>query len=75
LKDFNRIQEYVLEGLGHSRKEGKRILVRLLQAIPTIVGTDMETYGPFSVEEVAALPIENAEALIKHGIAVKVSIK
>ena len=52
----------------------KRILVRFLQAIPAIVGPDMSTYGPFKVEDIAHLPVENAEILIKHGIAIEVEL-
>jgi DNA replication factor GINS len=52
----------------------KRILVRFLQAIPTIVGSDMRTYGPFKVDDVASLPVENVEVMIKRGIAVEVEM-
>jgi len=47
----------------------KRILVRFLQAIPAIIGPDMKAYGPFKEEDVASLPAENAEVLIKRGVA------
>lgn len=47
----------------------KRILVRFLQAIPAIIGPDMKAYGPFTEEDVASLPAENAEVLIKRGVA------
>lgn len=50
----------------------KRILVRFLKAIPTFVGPEMKTYGPFKEEEVASLLTETAEALIKRGIVVEV---
>ena len=53
----------------------KRILVRFLQAIPAIVGPDMRTYGPFKVEDIASLPTENAEILIKRGIAIEVEMQ
>ena len=53
----------------------KRILVRFLQAIPAIIGPDMSTYGPFKVEDIAHLPVENAEILIKHGIAIEVEME
>jgi len=49
--------------------------IRFLQAIPAIVGSDTRIYGPFKVEDVASLPIDNAESLIKRGIAVKVEIE
>ncbi len=53
----------------------KTLLIRFLQAIPAIVGSNTRVYGPFKVEDVATLPIENAESLIKRGIAVKVEIE
>ncbi|MDQ1281595.1 MAG: replication factor [Thermoproteota archaeon] len=52
----------------------KRILVRFLQAIPAIVGQDIRAYGPFKAEDVAALPFENAEILIKRGVAKEVEV-
>ncbi len=55
-----------------SMKKPKRLLVRFLQAIPAIVGPDMKTYGPFQKEDVAYLPAENAEVLIKRDIVIEV---
>ena len=52
----------------------KTILIRFLQDIPSIVGLNTKIYGPFKVEDVASLPYENAESLIKRGIAVEVDI-
>jgi len=43
--------------------------VRLLRDIPQIVGIDFHTYGPYKAGEIALLPPENAEALIKQGVA------
>lgn len=58
---------------GIKRTEGSRVLVvRFLKDMPAIVGSNMKTYGPFKVEDVASLPTENAESLIKRGVAVKV---
>jgi len=48
------------------------MLIRFIQAIPAIVGSNMKTYGPFKAEDIAYLPVENAESLIKSGVAVKV---
>lgn len=53
-------------------KPKRTLLVRLLQAIPAIVGPNTKMYGPFKAEDIASLPIENAESLIKRGIALKV---
>ncbi len=52
----------------------RRVVMRLLRDVPAIVGADMKTYGPFKVEDVASLPVENAKILIKQNIAEKVEI-
>ena len=52
-------------------EDQKRILVRFLKDIPSFVGIDLRTYGPFRAEDVALIPAPNAEALIKHGVAVE----
>jgi DNA replication initiation complex subunit (GINS family) len=51
------------------------IVVRFLQAVPAIMGIDMKTYGPFEPEDVASIPAENAENLIRRGIAKGVEIR
>jgi DNA replication initiation complex subunit (GINS family) len=50
-------------------------VVRFLQAVPAIMGIDMKTYGPFKPEDVVSLPVENAENLIRRGIAKEVEIR
>jgi len=70
--------EDVLRGRlsGMKREEkSKKMLVRFLQEIPAIVGSDMKTYGPFESEDVATLPVENARALMKQGVVVEVKAK
>lgn len=57
-----------------SEPEHKRSVLRFLQSVPAIIGADMKTYGPFRVEDVASLPVENAKALIKQGLAEKLEI-
>jgi len=44
-------------------------IVRFTQPLPAIMGTDMKTYGPFKAEDVASLPAQNADNLIRKGIA------
>lgn len=51
------------------REDQKRILVRILKDVPPFVGIDLRTYGPFRAEDVALIPIQNAEVLIKQGLA------
>ena len=48
------------------------VILRFVQDIPALVGSDMKTYGPFGPEDVATLPPENARILLKQGIAIKV---
>jgi DNA replication initiation complex subunit (GINS family) len=45
------------------------IIVRFTQDLPAIMGVDMKAYGPFSEEDVASLPRENALNLIRRGVA------
>lgn len=57
------------------KKTERMMLVRFIQEIPAIVGSDMKTYGPFKSEDIATLPVENAKALIKQEVAVEVEVK
>ena len=53
------------------RRSGFKV-IRILEHIPAIIGIDLKTYGPFKPEDVAAIPVENAENLIRRGLAVEV---
>jgi len=53
----------------------KKILVRLLRDVASFVGADLKTYGPFKSEDVVLLPLQNADALIKRGIATEIQRK
>jgi len=55
--------------------EVELIVVRFLQPIPAIMGIDMKAYGPFQPEELGTIPTQNAENLIKRGIAKKVDVQ
>lgn len=57
------------------KKTKRMVVVRFIQEIPAIVGSDMKTYGPFKPDDIATLPVENAEALIKQKVAVEVEAK
>ncbi len=52
----------------------RRVTLRFIKPIPAIIGSDMKTYGPFAVEDVASLPIENARILVKQGLAVTIDV-
>lgn len=53
----------------------KYVIVRFMQPYAAISGTDLGTYGPFEVEDVAIMPVENAKNLAKIGIISKTWIE
>jgi DNA replication initiation complex subunit (GINS family) len=55
-------------------KAHRRVALRFVKDVPAIIGADMKTYGPFMVEDVASLPVENARILVKQGLAEVVEI-
>jgi len=71
LKDLLRGQLSTVE----KGEKPKQILVRFLQPVPAIIGSDMKPYGPFKAEDMATLPTENARILINQGAAVEVEAK
>jgi DNA replication initiation complex subunit (GINS family) len=56
------------------KRDSMRVVLRFLKAIPSIIGSDMKTYGPFAPEDVASLPADNAKILVKQGLAVVVEV-
>jgi len=73
---YTRLKEDVAAGREPQRFEGakkERLTVRFLKDVPSIVGMDLKTYGPFQKEDVAVVPYENAETLIRQGAAAEVA--
>lgn len=52
----------------------KRVSLRFAKNVPAVIGVDMKTYGPFAVEDVASLPVENAKLLVKQSLAELVEV-
>jgi DNA replication initiation complex subunit (GINS family) len=52
----------------------KRVTLRFVKPVPAIIGGDMKAYGPFLVEDMASVPMENAKLLVKQGLAVLVEV-
>ncbi|MEM1990275.1 MAG: hypothetical protein QW782_06540 [Candidatus Bathyarchaeia archaeon] len=72
-ESYQSFNESLFSGKKSSKeRQRKRITVRFLSETPEIMGLDMKSYGPYKPEDVASLPIENAEALIKQGLAVEI---
>ena len=55
-------------------KENRRGVLRFMKDVPEIIGVDMKAYGPFKAEDVASLPLENCETLVKQDLAKKVDV-
>ena len=73
---YDRLKEDLAQGrepqtFQTSKKE--RLTIRFLKDVPSIVGVDLRTYGPFLREDVAIVPYENAETLIRQGAALEVA--
>jgi DNA replication factor GINS len=50
-------------------------VLRFLEDIPEIVGTDLRIYGPYKKEDVGSLPNQNATALVKQGAAKEIEVR
>ena len=48
------------------------VMVRMLRPVDEMTGADMSRYGPYSAEDVATIPLENAAALVSQGAAARV---
>lgn len=65
-----------IRGSGVQPKEEKKKdtkLVRFLNAVPKFVGKELEEYGPFEEEDIASLPVEIVDVLIKKGRVEEIS--
>ncbi|MEM0008254.1 MAG: hypothetical protein QXR89_08370 [Candidatus Bathyarchaeia archaeon] len=66
------IQRQTISLKCESKGEHKIVILRFLEDVQAIVGLDLKTYGPFKAEDVASLPVENAELLVKKGLAQRI---
>jgi len=60
----------VLESLSREISS-KQLVIMFLKPMEQFMGVDMNKYGPFSQEDVTALPSENARSLIEKKFAVE----
>jgi DNA replication initiation complex subunit (GINS family) len=51
------------------------LLMMLTDVQEKIIGVDMRNYGPFAKGEIASLPAQNAEIMVRHGAARKIAVK
>lgn len=75
LLQYGELKEDLLQGREPSSsrvRERTPVLVRFVKDVPSIIGVDLKTHGPFLREDVAKLPAENAQSLIRQGAAVQI---
>jgi hypothetical protein len=51
------------------------LLVMLMDVPDKIIGADMRGYGPFVRGEIVSIPAQNAEIMIRHGVARKIALR
>jgi DNA replication initiation complex subunit (GINS family) len=73
---YQKFAKSLLQGqTRQSRQETrKRITLRFSKEIPQIMGVDMKPYGPFNVEDLASLPVQNAKIIVKQNLATIVDV-
>ena len=74
-RHYQKFKEDLLLGREPSNTPSKQrdiLLVRFVRDVPSIIGVDLKTHGPFKTQDVATLPYENAESLIRQGVAVEI---
>ena len=64
----------LLESVGQKTKM-QLVSVRILKEVEQMIGSDSENYGPFKPEDIATIPLENAQTLIMENLAVKIRIE
>ena len=64
----------LLESVGQKTKM-QLVSVRILKEVEQMIGSDSENYGPFKPEDIATIPLENAQTLITENLAVKIRIE
>lgn len=68
VRDFHKEMREVLEG-----KMEPLQTIAMVEDVPEFFGTDERSYGPFSRGDVASIPVDNAELLVKKGMARKIA--
>ena len=75
-RDYENMKLEISQGRAPSvqrSKSGEFVLVRFEKDVPSIIGVDLKTHGPFNKEDLARLPQENAVSLIRQGAAIEIT--
>jgi len=71
-RHYRKFKEDTVQGIEPSNspeQKRDRLVLRFIKDMPSIIGVDLKTHGPFNKEDIAVLPYENAESLIRQGTA------
>jgi DNA replication initiation complex subunit (GINS family) len=74
-REYEKMRQDIFQGREPSlskSKEKELVLIRFVRDVPSIIGVDLKTHGPFHKEDVANLSHENAESLIRQGAAIEI---
>lgn len=74
-RHYEKLKEELMQGhepSGLTTRDKTVLLIRFVKDVPSIIGVDLKTHGPFLKEDIAKLPYENAESLIRQGSAVEI---
>jgi DNA replication initiation complex subunit (GINS family) len=74
-RHYRKFKEDTIQGIEPSNspeKKKDKLLIRFVRDMPSIIGVDLKTHGPFLKEDIAILPYENAESLIRQSTAVEI---
>jgi DNA replication initiation complex subunit (GINS family) len=74
-RHYRKFKEDTVQGIEPSNspeKKKDKLLLRFVKDMPSIIGVDLKTHGPFMKEDIAVLPYENAESLLRQGTAVEI---
>jgi len=75
VRHYRKFKEDTIQGIEPSNspeKKKDKLLLRFVKDMPSIIGVDLKTHGPFLQEDIVVLPYENAESLIRQGTAVEI---
>jgi DNA replication initiation complex subunit (GINS family) len=76
-RDYERLKQDIIQGREPSiskpmDRDSGLVLIRFVRDVPSIIGVDLKAHGPFHKEDIANLPRENAESLIRQGSATEI---
>lgn len=75
-REYDKIRQSIIQGREPTAQISNNrglVLVRFEKDAPSIMGVDLKVHGPFHKEDIANIPRENAESLIRRGTAQEIT--